>query len=336
MLQWELLCLYAASIFGAAMLAAVVAHCARHMNQLVSFLNMFGAGVLLAAGLVHLLPDAVDMFEAAKANQTAGQRSTATVTGGQEAPFTTVPPNGTGPAEDDEDFPWIFFAASGSIYMFLLVEAIVLKSHTRVFTRDMKLHAHSADICTDKQPRNSDTDRLPVRISGEPHQRTHEHAGEAYFSEKSDSHAHALNEKLLPNDDTRAHNVVFDVPSGAPTSRSRHEDVHHNSGGGHGHSHGAMVLAGIGSPSSSRTKTLSVHGHDVDTRVGQGHRAFLAALLLVLALGLHSFLAGFAMGVASGDALSTEFIAIIAHKTVAALAIAAAILKTDAAVWKYW
>ena len=62
--------MFASFIMVSAVLAAAIAHVVRlmKMNLLLGCLNIFGAGVLLAAGFVHLLNDAEMSF----ANVTSG------------------------------------------------------------------------------------------------------------------------------------------------------------------------------------------------------------------------------------------------------------------------
>ena len=107
----ELVCVYAACIFVAAELAALIAHCVRGKTEVVSFLNMFGGGVLLAAGFVHLMPDAADMYAEGTATNTSSSLS-------------------LGDSGGDDSFPWPFFACSAGVYGFLLLETVVLECNT--------------------------------------------------------------------------------------------------------------------------------------------------------------------------------------------------------------
>lgn len=406
----ELLGLYALCIFIAAEVAAVVAHLIRNVSTVVSFLNMFGAGVLLAAGLVHLLPDAADMFEAATAPPSNASSS-----------------NGTN--DDADPFPFVYLTCSGGVYFFILLETVVLDCHSFIFRKTIRQHFHSAQECADERSdsTNSDSDVESVNplrepLMGSEGSRDHlaesrssksvtfeddfvrgiasteaapssssdhtdggtsaastsltevtvhvgedeEDAGEEEHRHDHEDHssgdvAHATHTEaqirtvpqpttsVADNHDGSKHGHAHSHGNGhghgdgnkhqhehqhghqhehARARENGHEPKHHHHGRhhSHNHSHAKGELEG-------RPRALSVHGHDIDA---VGKKAFLAAILLILALSIHSFLAGFAMGVADTSSANAEFIAILAHKTVAALAAAAALVKTDISVCNYW
>jgi hypothetical protein len=110
----QVVAVYAVCIFAAAEAAALLAHCVRNAKTVVSYFNVFGGGVLLAAGLVHLLADGVSMTDEASANSSCNGSSDGNDTSG-------------GGGESDEGFPWPYFACTAAIYGFIVLETTVNK-----------------------------------------------------------------------------------------------------------------------------------------------------------------------------------------------------------------
>ena len=93
MASWALSCIYAVSIFAIGMIGAISPIALRHSrsknrDKFLSLGSLFGAGVFLSAGFVHLLGDAA--------------------------------------GDLDDDYPWAMLVSSSTLIITMLIEKVVL------------------------------------------------------------------------------------------------------------------------------------------------------------------------------------------------------------------
>ena len=352
------------AVAGVIFLTSVIgAHAARRLERspesVLSIANCFGGGVFLAAGFIHLLADAVE-------DDGDGVNSAAAATGGTDtflsfdtdclntelqslltpqAPSDNASPRIADPGSncslqavvdavhrlqdaahasstaagddqiDDEPYPWIFFSAALGALATLCIEQAV-QALLRCYT-------------------------ARHRLSG--------------WSQLSDQSSDGVGDDGTVGGKRRGLSPppVVDVEARAPAGSLPGHRLHsknrsHDRGrthGHHGHSHGFTALA-----AAAAAGTRAHHDRDdnaASSMVGDkatasaatsdkargGTSGYTGSIVLLLALSVHSFLAGLALGVE--EDIWATFLAIITHKGIETFALATALTRSGMSTLRF-
>lgn len=259
--------LYALAILVAGLASAVIATiskkwCDCNVCPVLGYLNIFGGGVLLAGGFVHLLNDAIISYAQID--------------------------------EGDLGFPWMSVSCSFAIWFFISLETTV----NWVTEHRVRLRA-----CCTKAELN-----MPPPLG-------------APLSEADCSESAATEYGAACQDPEHQH----------------HHDHQHDHQHEHDHHHDDDTSGSIIVEAKLQGKQHEDHDHGHHLASTFETHSILTAVMLSIALSSHSFLAGFDLGVSTEEDGVSVLIAILAHKTVAGIALAGAFLEVEKiAATKYW
>ena len=260
--------------------------------------NLLASGILLAAGLVHQLPDSIESLEGA----------------------TTA------------DFPWATFIAGLTFCAFMVFEEYL---HTEFEENPFESDDHEHIKSTQQQ--SDDIDGSSRRRAGghhHDHHHLHQHNNNSdectpLKGKENGIATHRRESFLLVSSNRSLHTHV--IESSMVTAASIMERA--DSGESNGNRHSVMkpnkasgIMDFMRQDSFEDEHPIHVHEEHLAEHM---HGSLISSVLLLLALSVHSFLEGFAIGVATSkkDVVSTAT-AVLAHKAFAGYALGSSMVAS--------
>ena len=222
--------------------------------------------------------------------------------------------------KDDEPYPWLFFLASLGALATLCAEHVV-QTLVAVFAFAKQRRTGRPGVQWTSVRRHDDDDDDEDCGHGAQQQEEEEEAVDEHQIVAVE--ASSDNAAVLPVVVQHRHSGVGGLGGGRGHSSSPVLVRSH----GHSHSHGIEAIA------------ASLLGGSGGSESGSGSGAHRCAgsLVLIVALSVHSALAGLALGVEDDDDIWATFLAIVAHKGIEAFALASTLSRNRAlSSTAYW